>query len=164
MTENTEKKPSRWRWFQDHQERHRHLYIAIVGFLDALVFLWLLCEWRGEIPPDLPITPLLAAGPALAALDLAARRTAEMNRTNEIAEERNAIDIFSRAVEQLEHKDYVVRLGARATLRQLSENLDLPGREADKTRYLRETIVGILAFSVEESAIMRKERKDDDAV
>ena len=148
MTENTEKKPSLWRWFQDHQERHRHLYIAIVGFLDALAFLWLLCEWRGEIPPDLPITPLLAAGPALAALDLAARRTAEMNRQNDIAEDRNAIDIFSRAVEQLGHNELVVKLGAVATLRQLSENLERRGKGADKTAYLRTAIRRILAMPI----------------
>ena len=68
------------------------------------------------------IAYIAAIFPVTAGLYLAGKRTKEMGRENEIAEQGNRIESFSRALEQLEHKKELVRLGAVATFRQLGES------------------------------------------
>ena len=109
---------------------------------------------------DVPLaTAISAFFVATGGLYLAGKRTAEMNRTNEIALKRNAIeegrnatDILSRALEQLGNEDsLVVRQGGIFILRQLGEG-------ADKTDDVRKTIIRTLVAFVRNRVLMQEER------
>ena len=67
------------------------------------------------------IAYIAAIFPVTGGLYLAARRTKEMSRQNEIAEQSNRIETFSRAVGQLGHQEQAVRQGAVAIFKQLGE-------------------------------------------
>ncbi len=84
---------------------------------------------------------------ATAALYLTARRTAEMNRQNNLVEQRNAADTFSRAVDQLGHDRSAVRRGGIATLSQLGES-------AEKENDLRQMVIKTLIAFVSDRVLM----------
>ena len=136
----------------EHLRKWWQLYLAVVVTFGIGLFLFF-C--RNCIPNEM-IAPLLAAPLAIVALILAAQRTIEMNRTNKIAEERNATDIFSRAVDQLGHDNQAVRCGGIAALKQICESADKVDDD------LRQTIIEVLNVFVRNKAAMPGAWKFDD--
>ncbi len=127
MTENTEKKAPLWRqrawqWIRSFWAKWDNLVIAFWILILPPAVLYVS---HGVFGIKVALaTTISAFFIATGGLYLAARRTAEMKRQNDIAQDRNAIDIFSRALERYKNDDPEVKVGVLAILRKLSENLE----------------------------------------
>ena len=177
--------------WKDWLSQHGYLFIAIGGTFIVVclgLFFWdYLVYWNDRYPALVRglAAPVLAAPIAIAALQLAAKRTKEMNQQNEIAlgqsktalkqneaakrqneivlkrneieDSRNTIDILSRALEQVGNKEsLVMRQGGVILLRRLGETAYEKGNKLEK-----EMIINTLASFVRTQAPLPKKKEGE---
>ena len=112
----------------------------------AFFWQWIKKRWRGFWTHLRRYGNILAAVAALALVW-------QISRQNDIAEDRNAIDIFSRALEQLGNKDsIIVRQGGVAIMKRLAENARKKGNQEEKMM-----LIAVLASFVRSQAPLVKE-------